>query len=149
MDLQSRERRRPVEVHTAATRNQSPPVSHEGGGVEQQRTGRRGEMGCAIAIYRREGFRRTSPSRAGGSFTFPREPAPATPPTRGRRRNHPACAARSDPGKRTLTTFPGSQAERTFLASRSRAPSQARCANKAACSPGTQPGCWAGVANTP
>jgi hypothetical protein len=118
-------------------------------GVEQQRAGRRGERGCAIAIYRREIFRRTSPSRARGSFTFPREPAPATPPTCGRRRNRPACAARRRaPGKRTLAVFPGSQAEAAFLASRSRAPSRARCANKAACSPGAQPGCWAGVANT-
>jgi hypothetical protein len=106
--------------------------------------------GCAIAIYRREGFRRTSPSRARGSFTFSREPAPATPPTRGRRRNRPVCAERSRaPGKRTLAVFPGSQAETPFLAYRSRAPSRARCANKAACSPGAQPGCWAGVANTP
>jgi hypothetical protein len=119
-------------------------------GVEQQRAGRRGERGCAIAIYRREGFRRTSPSRVGGSFTFPREPAAATLPTRGRRRNRPTCAACSRaPGKRTLAAFPGSQAEAAFLASRSRAPSQARCANKATCSPGAQPGCWAEVANTP
>jgi hypothetical protein len=119
-------------------------------GVEQQRVGRRGERGCTIAIYRREGFRQTSPSRVRGSFTFPREPAPATQPTRGRRRNRPTCTARRcAPGKRTLAAFPGSQAERTFLASRSRAPSRARCANKAACSPGAQLGCWAGVANTP
>jgi hypothetical protein len=148
MDLQSRERRRPAEVHTAATRNRSPPVSHRG--VEQQRAGRRGERGCAIAIYRREGFRRTSSSRVWGSFTFPREPTPATSPTRGRWRNRPACTVCSrTPGKRTLAAFPGSQAETPFLASRSRAPSRARCANKAACSPGAQLGCWVGVANTP
>jgi hypothetical protein len=98
-------------------------------------------------MYRRERFRRTSPSRARGSFTFLRKPALATPPTRGRRRNRPARSRA--PGKRTLEAFPGSQAETPFLASRNRAPSQTKCANKAACSPGAQPGCWAGVANTP
>jgi hypothetical protein len=134
-NLQSREQRRPAEVHTAAIRNQSPPVSHEG--VEQQRAERRGERGCAIAIYRREGFRRTSPSCTRGSFTFLREPARATLPTRGRRRNRPACAACSRaPGKRTLAAFPGCLAKTPFLASRSWAPSLARCANMATCSPG-------------
>jgi hypothetical protein len=118
-------------------------------GVEQQRAGRRGERGTPSPYIGARDF--TGPHlRARGSFTFPCEPAAATPPTCGRRRNRPACAARSHaPGKRTLAAFPGSQAEVAFLASRSRAPSQARCANKATCSPGAQPGCWAGVANTP
>jgi hypothetical protein len=42
MDLQSQERRRPAEVHTTATRNQSPPVSHKGSGTTMSRE-KRGE----------------------------------------------------------------------------------------------------------
>jgi hypothetical protein len=88
--------------------------------------------------------------RSRGEVSPSRASSHQPPPDAREAAKSPACAERSRAlGKQTLAAFPESQAERTFLASRSRAPSRARCANKAACSPGAQLGYWAGVANTP
>jgi hypothetical protein len=135
------ESRHQAELDAAATHSRSPPVSHEGGeGVEEQRAARGGEKKGAPSPYiAARGFTRAHlPARAKSSPSRAslREP-PHRPP------KSPACTARSRaPRKRTLATFPGSQAQAGFLAVFSQTIKRANLANAPTCSPRARSGYW-------
>jgi hypothetical protein len=75
------ESRHQAELDAAATHSCSPPVSRGGEGWKNNEQREEEKRGSNIAIYSRKRIHRSAPSRAREILTFPRKPAPATPPT--------------------------------------------------------------------